>query len=102
MSAIFDTKAFSGDKIIRTKCKIQGSQGLSAYSQVPDKRPWPNNRPGWKNDSKLINVQRLITVQGEKLLKLIAVQGTITSKNILCIIHLRKVGGSRSFMLDKK
>ena len=37
---------------------------------MPNKRPWPNKRPGWKNDSKLINVQGLITVQGGKIIEI--------------------------------
>ena len=34
------------------------------YSQVPNKRPWPNNRPGWKRDKKSIAVQGQINVHG--------------------------------------
>ena len=35
------------------------------YSKVLNKRPGPNNRPGWKRDQKLIAVQGQIDVQGK-------------------------------------
>ena len=34
------------------------------YSEVLNKRPGPNNFPGWKQDQKLIAVQGQINVQG--------------------------------------
>ena len=36
----------------------------SDKSEVQNKRPGPNNRPGWKRDQKLIVVQGQINVQG--------------------------------------
>ena len=37
---------------------------------MPNKGPWPNNRPGWKKASKLISIKGLITVQDGKIIEI--------------------------------